>query len=431
MATQTRVTRNVRIQNTSLTATLTALPAGTNATLDQQLQFTVTANTTNVASIELFSTGGSLGVVTNQAAAVFEVSAAYLGLGLHPFYALVTDQTGHRYQTQTIWYRVLPAISISVQPVGQSVAAGTSAALSVTASGTAPLSYQWWNSAGAIPDATNASYLFDPAQTNNSDNYFVVVTNVYGSVTSSVASLVVYLPVNITGQPASQVVSALSTATFAVTASGYPALSYQWTFNNTNLPGATSSTLVISNVLLANLGDYAVLVGNGYTSNISATATLSMSPSITTPYVGATAVWGYSATLSVGAIGTGLLSYQWFQNGVAIADATNPVYSLTNVQFTNGGPYSVVVSSDLGSVTNTALLVVNPAGVALGMHASITITGVPGYSYVIQYTTDPAVTNSWVTLTNLTLQQPVELWVDTSTNARVVPQRFYRLLPGQ
>ena len=61
----------------------------------------------------------------------------------------------------------------------------------------------------------------------------------------------------------------------------------------------------------------------------------------------------------------------------------------------------------------------------------ITITGVPGYSYVIQYTTDPAVTNSWVTLTNLTLQQPVELWVDTSTNARVVPQRFYRLLPGQ
>ena len=171
----------MQIQNTSLTATLAALPAGTNATLDQPLQFTVTANATNIARIELFSTGGSVGAVTNQAAAVFEVSAAYLGLGLHPFYALVTDQTGHRYQTQTIWYRVLPAISISVQPVGQSVAAGTSAALSVTASGTAPLSYQWWNSAGAIPDATNASYMFDPAQTNNSDNYFVVVTNVYGS----------------------------------------------------------------------------------------------------------------------------------------------------------------------------------------------------------------------------------------------------------
>ncbi len=320
--------------------------------------------------------------------------------------------------------------SISVQPVGQGVAAGTSATLSVTASGAAPLSYQWWDSAGAILAATNASYMLNPAQTNNSDNYFVVVTNAYGSVTSSVAALVVYLPVTITSQPASQVVPALSTAMFAVTASSYPAPFYQWTFNNTNLPGATSSTLVISNVLLANLGDYAVLVGNGFSSNTSDTATLSMSPSITMPFVGGTAVWGYSATLSVGAIGTGLLSYQWFQNGVAIADATNPVFSLSSVQFTNGGPYSVVVSSDLGSVTNTALLVVNPAGTVMGMCASITITGVPGYTYVIQYTSDLAVTNSWITLTNLTLQQPVELWVDTSTNAQVVPHRYYQVLPG-
>ena len=48
VAAPTRVTRRVQIQNTSLTATLAALPAGTNATLDQQLQFTVTANTPEV-----------------------------------------------------------------------------------------------------------------------------------------------------------------------------------------------------------------------------------------------------------------------------------------------------------------------------------------------------------------------------------------------
>ena len=90
----------------------------------------------------------------------------------------------------------------------------------------------------------------------------------------------------------------------------------------------------------------------------------------------------------------------------------------------------MVVSSDLGSVTNSAPLVVNPAGTVMGKCASITITGVPGYTYVIQYTTGLTVTNSWITLTNLTLQQPVELWVDTSTNAEVVPQRFYRVLPG-
>jgi hypothetical protein len=112
--TQTRAVRNVQIQNTSLTATLASLPAGTNATFDQQLQFTVTANENNIARIELFSTGGSVGVATNQTAAVFAVSAAYLGLGAHPFSALVTDQAGNRYQTQTIWYRILPTITLTL-----------------------------------------------------------------------------------------------------------------------------------------------------------------------------------------------------------------------------------------------------------------------------------------------------------------------------
>lgn len=114
VATQTRVTRNVVIQNTGLTATLTALPSGTNATLGQQLQFTVTANTTNISSVQLFSTGGSLGTVSNQASALFEVSASFLGQGAHPFYAVVTDQTGHRYQTATMTYYIIPAITLTL-----------------------------------------------------------------------------------------------------------------------------------------------------------------------------------------------------------------------------------------------------------------------------------------------------------------------------
>jgi uncharacterized protein (TIGR03790 family) len=114
VATQTRITRNIVVQNTSLSATLAALPAGSNATLAQSLQFTITANTTNVSRIELFSTGGSLGAQTNQAAATFVVSPGYLGLGLHPFYALVTDQAGHHYQTATVSYRLVPVISLTL-----------------------------------------------------------------------------------------------------------------------------------------------------------------------------------------------------------------------------------------------------------------------------------------------------------------------------
>ena len=59
---------------------------------------------------------------------------------------------------------------ISVEPQSQTAPAGSSLTLSVTASGTAPFNYQWWNSTGAIPDATNAVYSMNPAETNESDN---------------------------------------------------------------------------------------------------------------------------------------------------------------------------------------------------------------------------------------------------------------------
>jgi hypothetical protein len=52
---------------------------------------------------------------------------------------------------------------------------------------------------------------------------------------------------------------------------------------------------------------------------------------------------------------------------------------------------------------------------------------VPGYTYEIQYTTNLANQNSWQTLTNYTLTQPVELWVDTSVNVQNTQKRFYRI----
>ena len=98
----------------ALVATLTPLFAGTNVTLETPLQFVVAASTTDLARIELFSTGGSVGAVTNQPSAVFAVPPARLGVGLHPFYALVTDTTGNRYRTETEWIRLIPSIKLSI-----------------------------------------------------------------------------------------------------------------------------------------------------------------------------------------------------------------------------------------------------------------------------------------------------------------------------
>jgi len=69
--------------------------------------------------------------------------------------------------------------------------------------------------------------------------------------------------------------------------------------------------------------------------------------------------------------------------------APNQTFTLTTIQFTNAGLYSVVVSSALGSVTNTpAQVVVNTAGVSLGLYPGVTVSGLVGYTYLIQANTD-------------------------------------------
>jgi uncharacterized protein (TIGR03790 family) len=105
--TQARATQNVIIQNSSLSATLNTLVGGTNSALEATLQFSVTPSTNTISKIELFSTGGSLSAVTNQPTANFSIVATNLGLGLHPFYAIVTDNAGHQFRTATTNIRLI------------------------------------------------------------------------------------------------------------------------------------------------------------------------------------------------------------------------------------------------------------------------------------------------------------------------------------
>jgi hypothetical protein len=65
-------------------------------------------------------------------------------------------------------------------------------------------------------------------------------------------------------QDKSLVVNAYSTAAFTVNASGTGPLNYQWSFNSTNIAGANSNILTISNVVQTNLGAYAVTISNPF-----------------------------------------------------------------------------------------------------------------------------------------------------------------------
>ncbi len=261
----------------------------------------------------------------------------------------------------------------------------------------------------------------------------ITITNAGFGYTSA-PSIYISFPLSITGPPQSLNVNAYDTASFAVTASGTLPLSYQWSLNGTNLLGDTSSTLTVSNVTPSNLGTYTVTVSDVFGSETNVSATLSMYPFILTPFTGAVIYWGTNASFSVQAWGSDPLTYQWYDNGVAIPDATNDTLTFSDIQYTNAGTYTVAVGNPLGSVTNApAQVVVNPDGVSIGLYPGVTISGVVGVSYTIQRMAGLTGTNSWTTVANLTLTQPVETWVDTNINASLPsnPQYFYQVLPDQ
>ncbi|MBN2507751.1 MAG: immunoglobulin domain-containing protein [Verrucomicrobia bacterium] len=89
------------------------------------------------------------------------------------------------------------APTILAQPSAQVVPPGGSATLCVTANGSFPLSYQWRHDATNVAGATQASLILADVTPDQAGNYQVVITNLYGSITSAVAHLTVIGPTNV------------------------------------------------------------------------------------------------------------------------------------------------------------------------------------------------------------------------------------------
>jgi len=174
------------------------------------------------------------------------------------------------------------APAITGQPQSVAVNAGQTAQFTVTATGTAPLTYQWQKNGAPISGATTASYTTPiTTSTDNGSTFTVVVTNSVASTTSNPATLTVNsasAPA-ITTQPASQTVTAGQTATFSVVATGTGPLSYQWKRNGTTLSGATSASYTTPATTTTDSGStYSVTVSNSAGSVDSSAATLTVQP---------------------------------------------------------------------------------------------------------------------------------------------------------
>jgi Secretion system C-terminal sorting domain len=260
---------------------------------------------------------------------------------------------------------VNPNVTISSNPVDQSICLGNTASFAAAASGIG-LGYQWQvstNGGGTysnIGGATASNYSFTPVAGDNNKLFRCVITSGCGGPLNTTGAL---LTVNgalvITGQPTSLAVCAGLNANFSVAVTGV-VNNYQWqvstnggaSFSNiTNgglYAGATTANLSLTGVtasLTAN--QYRCVVTGSCPSINSSAATLTVytAPSITTPPVASSNICATQNTsFTIAATGTAI-GYQWqvsTNGGISFSDLSN------------GGNYAGVTTTTL-AISNVTI----------------------------------------------------------------------------
>jgi DNA/RNA endonuclease G (NUC1) len=188
----------------------------------------------------------------------------------------------------------------------------------------------------------------------------------------------------ITTQPVGQTAAVGGSASFSVVAAGASTLTYQWSREEIEIPGATAATLTLSNLTATALGNYTVVVRNPVGSVTSAAVPLVLTglpPVVVTAPPARTVAAGATATLAVVASGSPTLVYQWRRAGLAITGNTSAATAslvLPNAQAADAALYDVVITNSVGSVTSAAaLLSVTPAAPSIAV-APVAQTVAPG-----------------------------------------------------
>ncbi|MDB6028704.1 MAG: Ig family protein [Verrucomicrobiales bacterium] len=258
------------------------------------------------------------------------------------------------------WYieSIRGSLKIITSPMSRTDVASTVAEFRGAAIGEDPISYQWFKAGVALTNAANLFGATTPTLvvTNvlgvDGGDYFLVASNLTGSVTSQVATLTVIDPV-IVLQPVSKATNVGQTISFQVQAVGTAPLVYQWRRDGLPLAGQTLPTLTLTNVQLTDIASYDVWVTNSYGIATSTVATLTVfDPAIVVQPASKATNAGQTVSFNVDAVGTPLLSYQWRKNGLSLPGRTTTTLTVTNIQNADIASYDVLVANSYGAVTS-------------------------------------------------------------------------------
>jgi hypothetical protein len=233
----------------------------------------------------------------------------------------------------------------------------------------APGSYRWFYQGQPLPAETNTTLLRESISPDSAGNYVFQVITPFETITSLPHS-VQLVPMHLSVTPASQTVRRGSNATLNATVTGQPPSSWQWQFNDRDLPGATASALTVQNVQRGDEGYYRVIAQNSYGYGTSAPVWLGVliNPTVVIAPLNQSVVPGAAATFAFQIDGhPPPFGYQLRRSTTLltnyVSDDPSGFLTLFNVQPNSAGSFRIVVTNaanpnpglSLGPVTLSVL----------------------------------------------------------------------------
>ena len=368
---------NVTSGNAVLTVSPVASTAPVSLTIVTQ-PAGIAVNEGNVATFAVGVTGSGpmsfqwrrngVAITGSTAAAITIAAASSANAGN---YSVIVGNAAGTVTSQSATLAVVPssgspvAPAITTQPVSVVVVPRSTTTLAVSASGSAPLAYQWLQNGSPVPGANGPTLTLDSLGAISNGSYTVTVSNATGTVTSAPAQLLVIGAPQITGQPQAASAAPGATTTFSVQASGEQ-LRYQWTRNGNGIAGAVSASFTTDPLSAADNGAvYGVIVYNGAGLVTSSGAVLT----VTTP--GGFSTFAIGGMVS-GLTGAGLVLQNNGANNLAVP--ASGVFSFA-APVAAGAPYAVTVLTQPAGQTCS---VQNGSGMASAAVSNVAVTCVNG-----------------------------------------------------